>query len=320
MLKRGSGLGIKYLLLALKQFIGEKQLFYLLKAKAVDGVGKALANYALISKKEDSLFYYAENFLFAGEYLAERNTVSGLFAPASANIYLKAVGAFFFNRVERAFAYAASAVVADSSVNGDFSVDKLGCLHRAGSFYLAFFAALAGVNVDVGNVLTDDAEVVEVGLYAVIGAASAGNFEFVGQLDLTVAEIEEIMDLFAESEGIVSAVLAGSALAGNYRADFGAGAAGGKSCLSNILLKSGDVVKMYAGDLDGETGGKLHLAAAVFLGSLGNHDSLIGGYLAVAGYYSAVKAIGALVVKKAVTLDAFYLFGSKCAGHDHSPF
>jgi hypothetical protein len=50
-------------------------------------------------------------------------------------------------------------------------------------------AADAFFLIQNGNPLTDDADVVEVGLHAVVGAAANGDLEFVGKLDAVIALI-----------------------------------------------------------------------------------------------------------------------------------
>ena len=50
--------------------------------------------------------------------------------------------------------------------------------------------------------MTDDAQVVQVGLDAVVGAAAHSDLELVRQLHVVVAVVEALVDLLAESEGV----------------------------------------------------------------------------------------------------------------------
>lgn len=80
---------------------------------------------------------------------------------------------------------------------------------------MALFTAVAGVRIYIGNQLPNDAQIVQSGLNTVVGAAAAGDFEFVRQLDRVVAQIKLLVDFFTQSEGVIQAVLAGGSLAGD---------------------------------------------------------------------------------------------------------
>ena len=168
-----------------------------------------------------------------------------------------------------------------------------------------FLQPVAAVLVELGHQLADDAQVIEGGLDAVVGAAAAGDLELVGQLDAVVAQVEPLVDLLAEGEGVIEAVLAGGALAGDHGPDQGAGTAGNQTGLGDELLKRGNIVIVDAPDLHGQTGGELHVAVAELLGGFGDDGGLLGGDLAVDGDDAGVKEVGSLVVfRKPISLDA----------------
>lgn len=67
--------------------------------------------------------------------------------------------------------------------------------------------------------MPDDAQVVQIRLDAVIGAAADADFEFVGQGDVMIAQVEALVDLLAQIVSVDQAVLTGRTLAGDDRAD-----------------------------------------------------------------------------------------------------
>ena len=85
--------------------------------------------------------------------------MSSFLSPASADINLKAVGAVL-HCAERAFADAATTVIADGLVGGQDLVHYLRCAHGTGSSDRAFFTAAAFLSVKLGNALADNTKVV----------------------------------------------------------------------------------------------------------------------------------------------------------------
>ena len=168
---------------------------------------------------------------------------------------------------------------------------------------MALFTAVAGVRIYIGNQLPNDAQIVQSGLNTVVGAAAAGDFEFVRQLDRVVAQIKLLVDFFTQSEGVIQAVLAGGSLAGDHRTDQGASAASHEASRSDEFLEGGNVVKVNAPDFHGETGGELYFAAAKFLSGLSQDGGLLRSDLAVDCNHPGVEQIGAFVVQEAQSFD-----------------
>ena len=202
---------------------------------------------------------------------------------------------------------AAAAVVADVPVNLQHTVLQLGRAHGADLNHAAFLAAVALVLVQAGDALADNPQVVQVRLDAVIGAAAHGDFELVGQPHATVALIEALMDLLAQTEGIQQAVLAGGALAGHHGAHQGAGAACSQALLGDIGPEVLDLVVGDALDLDGQAGGKGDNAVAELLGSLSDAPLLGSGDLAVDRDDAAGEIVRALVAQKTKRLHALLI-------------
>lgn len=146
--------------------------------------------------------------------------VSHSLAPAAADVDLVAVGAFV-KCMERALSDTASAVVAVLAVDNKLSVLDGGSLHRAGRLNLADLAAVAEIAVELRDSLADDTQVVEVWLYAVVGAAADRNFELMRKLYAGIAVVEDLVDLVGQRIGIQKSVLAGGSLAGYNRASEG---------------------------------------------------------------------------------------------------
>lgn len=217
-----------------KQIIGKKLLLYVLKSEPCYGIGEALAGDALFTEEKDGLFNDVEDLFFAGEDGIEIVSLGNAFAPAAADVD-PVSGGVVLDRLERTFTDAASAVVADRFINGDLAVDDLCYVDRAVVFDLADLAAATFLRVDLRDPLSDDAQVVEVRFHTVIRAAADCDLEFMRQFDAAIAVEEALMDLFGQAEGIDQSVLTGGSLAGDYRANFGAGAAGFESGLHQIF-------------------------------------------------------------------------------------
>ena len=106
-------------------------------------------------------------------------------------------------------------MVADFGVDVYFAVHKGGSLHWAVSRNNAFFAAAAFFLVRCENTLTDYAEVVKVGFYAVVRASTHRYFELMGQGNVAEAYKKSFVNFLAQGVGVDKSVLAGCTLAGN---------------------------------------------------------------------------------------------------------
>ena len=110
-------------------------------------------------------------------------------------------------------------MIARVRIDGNLSVLHLCDLDRACRFNLTDLAAAAKLEVRLRHPLPDDAEVVEIGLDAVVGTSAHRDLKLVGQFHMGVAVVEAFVDFLREGEGVDQSVLAGGALAGNDRAD-----------------------------------------------------------------------------------------------------
>ena len=125
-----------------------------------------------------------------------------------------------------------AAVVAGVGVDVNLAVHHFRGLDGAVLLHLTDLAAPALGVVHHGHPLAHDAQIVQVRLDAVVGAAAHGNLELVGQGHAVVANVELLVNLLAQAVGVDEAVLAGGALAGDHGAHQAAGAAGHQAVLA----------------------------------------------------------------------------------------
>src|SRR5699024_2292032 len=145
------------------------------------------------------------------------------------------------------------------------SVSHLRHADRAVILNLADLAAAALLQIDLGNSLADDTEVIQIRFYTVIRTSADRNLELVRQLHFPVSVIESLVDLLRQRECIDQSVLAGCSLTGYDRADFRTCTSSLKSCLHQILSQRFDIVKRYSLDFHRQTGSHGHLAASELL-------------------------------------------------------
>ena len=276
---------------------------HILKSESVDRIGKSLAGLAFFAVEIDGALDDFEYFLLGCEKLGKRDSVRGFLAPPASDADLVAadVGG---GDSEGAGVLAASAMIAQAFVEAELTVNDLCGANGAGGLYLTLLATAAFFKIVCGHALTDDAEVVEVGLYAVVGAAADRDLEFMGKLDLVVALIKTFVDLFAELIGFDQTETAGRALAG----DNGTNECSGSSCFKPVRGEKGDervdIFVFYALDLDRKASGHSDLAASETVGSLSDRTLLVRGDLATPGDNADVEdVIKSLVLKAAESLD-----------------
>ena len=195
---------LQNLVLPGEDVVGEDGLLHILKAQTGDGVGEALAGQAVLPVEEDGLLHHIQDLLLGGEELAQGGTLAHLLAPAAADADLpgRLAGT---EGIEQALSGAAAAVVAEALVDDDLAVNHSSGLHGAAFSDPALAAAPALLQVHFLDPLADDAQIVQVGLDAVVGAAAGGDLELVGQLHAVIAQVEALMDLLAEAEGVIKA-------------------------------------------------------------------------------------------------------------------
>ena len=120
-----------------------------------------------------------------------------------------------------------------------------------------------------------------------------------GELYVVPALVEGLVDALCEGIGVVEAVLAGGALAGDDGAHLAARAAGLQAALLEEIDDGLHVVERHALDLQRQARGEGHLAVAEAVGGVGDALQLRVVQLAVAGEHAAVEVVGALAVQEA---------------------
>ena len=201
-------------------------------------------------------------------------------------------------------------MVASIGIKIELTVDKLCRADGTSRLDLTFCASAALVKIVCGNALTDDSEVIEVGLDAVVGASANRDIEFVGELDLVDAFIKALVDLFAEVIGVDQTEAAGRALAGNYGTNERSRAAGLKAVLGEKGDKCIDAFVFHALNFDGKSGGHSHFAASEAVCGFRDSALFVGCDLAIAGDNADIEdVVKALVLEATKALDAHNIGG-----------
>lgn len=86
-------------------------------------------------------------------------------------------------------------------------------MYRAAFFDLANLAIAAFCEVDFGRALADYAQIVQIGLDAVVWAAADGELKFMRQIYAVVALVKALVKLLRQLERVDEAILARRALA-----------------------------------------------------------------------------------------------------------
>ena len=113
--------------------------------------------------------------------------------------------------------------------------------------------------------MSDQADIIGVGLGAIIGAADKGDFCF----GMKVAAEKLVMADAAELLSIIKAMLANGALTGHQGPDLFTGtavnqAAGGEGRFNRV-----NIIVSYSGDFNGQACGFAQIAPAIFCGDFG---------------------------------------------------
>ena len=232
---------------------------------------------------------------------AQSSPLRHALAPSAADVNFVTVHAV--DGMEGAYLHAATAVVARLVVADELFLDK--ARRMDGAFLDARIAPAAQLGHGHGHSLSDDADVVEVGLHAVVGAAAHRDLELVGKGDAAVPLIKEGVQLFRKGEGIDEPVLAGRALA----RDDGPHLCARAARLQPALLQKGDErFRFFIGDaldLAGEAHGHGDLSVAEFLCRLRNGVHLLRGDLPVCCDDADVEAVRRrLVAQKTEPFEA----------------
>ena len=136
----------------------------------------------------------------------------------------------------------ASAPVTDIGINADLSVRELCRLHRAVKLNGTFFTATALFLIGSKDALTDNSDIVKVGLYAVIRTAADCDLELVRKHNITVTDIKPFVDFKAERICVDKTENAGRTLTGNNGTNLCARAARFKSSVLQEKDQFGDFI------------------------------------------------------------------------------
>ena len=177
-----------------RQQIILKELFlHVFKSESRHSIGKSLTCDPLLAEQKDCFFNDSKDFFFICKYFIQISSLSYFLSPASADVYAVPVRVIL-NRMERALADAASAMIAGSLINGKLAIRQLRHADRAVILNLADLAAAALLQIDLGNPLTDNAGIIQIRLHTVIRTSSDSDLELMRQFHFTVAVIESLMD------------------------------------------------------------------------------------------------------------------------------
>ena len=156
----------------------EQSVLDVFEAETVYCVRETLTGAALVAEQGEGTLDDLEHFLLARKYVREHTALRSALAPAAADID-RVAALFLADNAERALADTASAVVAHLLVPVKSALAQTACADGAGLFDLADLAAAAFGEVVRRHALADDAEVVQIGLDAVVRAAADGDLELV---------------------------------------------------------------------------------------------------------------------------------------------
>ena len=206
------------LFLLFQKLVAQDHGFRLLKSDAVDGIRETFTGNAFGAEEEDGFFHNIQNFFLAGDDLAEHLTLIGTLAPTATDVDL-VTGDEFIIAMEGALANAAATLVAESGIDGNFTVFYLCGFHRTESFDLALLTTLAEVGVELRNLCADNAQVIDVGLDTIMRTAAHGDLKFMRKLYGVIADVKALVDLFRKSKGVNQTKVAGRTLAGHHGAN-----------------------------------------------------------------------------------------------------
>ena len=177
------------------------------------------------------------------------------------------------------------------------------------------------VLAELGHELAYYADVVEVGLDAVVRASADRYLELVRQAHLTVALVEALVYLLRDGEAVYEAVLAGRPLARDDGAHLRAGAARFEAGLRDEGAEVLYLVEWHALALDRLARRERHYAVAVELRRLGEAGRLLRRYLPVDGDDARREVVGPLVPQKSERFYGFFLRSCyNSVFHSFSPF
>ena len=193
--------------------------------------------------------------------------------------------------MEHTVVNALAAAGAESPVDLHDAVLHVGGVDRTALRGQTSSTAVAVLGVILRHPLPHDAEVVEGGLDAVVGAAADPDFKLVGQLYVVPALVEFLMELPGQGLGVDEAVDAHGALAGHNGPDPGPGAAGVQAALLEELVEGFNGLIGKSLDFHGHAGSHGNGSAAELLGGLGGHHELLTGEDPVLGDNAAYKML-----------------------------
>ena len=277
-------------------------MFEFIPADAVEAVGKALARLrVLFEKGQRRVDDFVELLLLEDnrqEMAADRDAV----AVEAAERDDKAGSAL--PGVRRAALDALAAVDALLRVEHDLALVRLDRDGLLGADGLADTAERAVVRGPLRLHAALDAEVILLGLEAVVVATREAELELVRQLAAAVALVEFVREVLRVDEARGAD---GTALAGRDRAHARAADADGDAALVQVFLDFVDVLEADKRDLDTLARGQVDVALAVLLGDLLDGAELGGGEVAADGLQAHREMVLLALAHEAAFLELFII-------------
>ena len=277
-------------------------MFEFIPANAVEAVGKALARLRVfLEEGQRRVDDFVELLLLEDDWqemAADRDAVAVKAAERDDKARPALPG------VRRAALDALAAVDALRLVEHDFALvrlDRDGLLRADG---LADAAEGAVVCRPLRLDAALDAEVVLLGLEAVVVTAGEAELELVRQLAAAVALVEFVREVLRVDEARGAD---GTALAGRDRAHARAADADGDATLVQGFLDCVDVLEADERDLDALARGQVDVALAILLGDLLHRAELGGGEVAADGLQAHREMVFLALAHEAAFLELFII-------------
>ena len=197
----------------------------MIEAKPCHRICKAFAGDPFITEEQDHPFYHVDHFLFCSENLIQYPSFGGFLAPSPAYVDFVADQGFRY-RAEWTLINTASAMITLLWIDPKLSVCYVCDFDRTAVLNLTVLTALAFGQIDLWQPLADDAQIIEIRFYTVIGTSAYRDLEFMRQGYFVVTRIIQVMQLLGQCKCVDQAVLAGRTFTGYHRAYLRAGAAG----------------------------------------------------------------------------------------------
>lgn len=277
-------------------------MFEFIPANAVEAVGKALARLRVFLEEGQRRVDDFVELLFLEDDWQEMAADRDAVAVKAAERDDKACPAL--PGVRRAALDALAAVDALLRVKHDLALVRLDRDGLLGADGLADAAEGAVVRGPLRLHAALDAEVVLLGLEAVVVTAGEAELELVRQLAAAVALVEFVREVLRVDEARGAD---GTALAGRDRAHARAADADGDAALVQGFLDLVDVLEADKRDLDALARGQVDVALAILLGDLLHRAELGGGEVAADGLQAHREMVLLALAHEAAFLELFII-------------